>query len=79
MEPLFDDHYCLVARRDHPELKRRVNAVQHARLEHVQVSVSAEFRAPDFLAGAPVDALRRSVAAVPRFSIRLRSWPRATP
>jgi DNA-binding transcriptional LysR family regulator len=68
-ERLYEDRYCLIARRDHPILKRKLNPAQYARLDHVQVSVSADFRAPSFAQADPAWRPRRTAAAVPRFLI----------
>lgn len=69
MEPLFDDAYCLVARSDHPKLRRKLSPSLYQRLEQVQVSVSADFRAPEFVATDPEWKAGRIVAAVPRFLV----------
>jgi DNA-binding transcriptional LysR family regulator len=70
MEPLFEDRYCLVARKDHPKLKRgRLNAALFTRLDQLQVSVSGDLRAPEFHAELAGALPRRTVAAVPRFMI----------
>ncbi len=68
-QPLFEDRYCLVARRGHPKLARRLGAAAYSALDHVQISVAGDFRGPEI---EPLgdDALpRRVVAAVPRFLI----------
>lgn len=71
IEPLFEDNYCLVARRGHPELRAGLNAECYEQLQHVHVSVTSEFRVPEFMpsrvpgiTGAP-----RIVASVPRYSV----------
>jgi DNA-binding transcriptional LysR family regulator len=69
MQPLFADRYCLVARRDHPQLRKRLSPARYALLDQVQVSVSADFRAPDFAHGDRAWRPRRTIAAVPRFLI----------
>jgi DNA-binding transcriptional LysR family regulator len=69
MQPLFEDRYCLVARRDHALLRKRLNPARYAQLDQVQVSVSADFRAPDFAHGDRRWRPRRTIAAVPRFLI----------
>jgi DNA-binding transcriptional LysR family regulator len=68
-EALFDDTYCLIARRDHKQLKRhKLNAARYAQLDHVRVSVSSDFRAPSLgLSDAALHA--RTIATVPRFAI----------
>jgi DNA-binding transcriptional LysR family regulator len=71
MEELFEDRYCLVARRDHPKLRAGLDAERYAQLQHVQVSVTADFRVPEFMPPrAPgLYGVPRVVAAVPRFWI----------
>jgi DNA-binding transcriptional LysR family regulator len=69
MEPLFDDAYCLVARADHPKLRRKLTPALYRQLDQVQVSVSADFRAPEFVATDPAWTPGRIVAALPRFLV----------
>jgi DNA-binding transcriptional LysR family regulator len=69
MQTLYEDHYCLVARRDHPLLRGRLSPARYAQLDQVQVSVSADFRAPDFASGDRAWRPRHTIAAVPRFLI----------
>ncbi|HKP57381.1 MAG TPA: LysR family transcriptional regulator [Polyangiales bacterium] len=69
MQALYEDRYCLVARRDHPLLRKRLTPARYAQLDQVQVSVSADFRAPDFAHGDRAWRPRRTIAAVPRFLI----------
>lgn len=71
VQPLFEDRYCLIARRDHPQLARRLRASVYAELDLVQVSVAADFRAPEFARGKEGWRPKRVVAAVPRFAIAL--------
>jgi DNA-binding transcriptional LysR family regulator len=71
LTPLFEDRYCVVARRDHPKLRRTLKTEHFAELSQVQVSVSADFRLPDFMPLQAAAAMPRVVAAVPRFSIAL--------
>jgi DNA-binding transcriptional LysR family regulator len=67
-EALFEDEYCVIARKDHARLKRKLSAALFAQLDHVRVSVAADFRAPSFgLQDAALAA--RTLAVVPRFSI----------
>jgi DNA-binding transcriptional LysR family regulator len=42
VEPLLEDHYCVVARRDHPELRGRVTLRQFQRTGHVFASSESE-------------------------------------
>jgi DNA-binding transcriptional LysR family regulator len=69
MLPLYDDKYCLVARADHPKLRRKLTPALYQRLDQVQVSVSADFRAPEFATTDHTWRPGRIVAAVPRFLI----------
>jgi DNA-binding transcriptional LysR family regulator len=71
LTPLFEDRYCVIARRDHPKLRRTLKAERLAELSQVQVSVSADFRVPEFMPLKAAAALPRVVAAVPRFSIAM--------
>lgn len=71
LTPLFEDRYCVVARREHPKLKRTLPPERFAELQQVQVSVAADFRIPEFMPLQAAAALPRVVAAVPRFSIAL--------
>jgi DNA-binding transcriptional LysR family regulator len=67
-EPLFEDHYCLVSRRSHPQLNRKLTTALYSELEHVQIAVSGDLRAPAIGHSAQTPP-RRTVAAVPRFLI----------
>lgn len=67
-QALFEDHYCLVARRQHPLLKRTLTRAKFAELGYVQISVSGDFRSPVF-GGVSTPVRPRVVAAVPRFLI----------
>jgi DNA-binding transcriptional LysR family regulator len=69
VEALFDDAYCLVARRNHPKLRKKLTRAAYAQLEHVQISVSGDFRSLEIEPLSGGAAPRRTVAAVPRFSI----------
>lgn len=69
VEALFDDHYCLIARRRHPLLKAKLTRAVYARLDHVQISVAGDFRTLEIEPTEDVSAPRRTVAAVPRFLI----------
>lgn len=67
--PLFEDHYCLVLRRGHPEARDGIDRAAFERLDHVAVSVSGDFRTltdRDFVSQG---VRRKVVAAAPRFSI----------
>jgi DNA-binding transcriptional LysR family regulator len=66
---LFEDRYCLVARNRHPALRGPISRAQFAKLDHVAVSVTGDFRAftdEDF---RDLGLRRRVSATVPRFSI----------
>lgn len=67
--PLFQDDYCLVARRDHPRLRTAVDLELFASLDHVAVSMSGDFRSFTDHDVARRGLRRRIVAAAPRFSI----------
>lgn len=71
LTPLFEDHYCVVARRDHPKLRKALKPERFAELEQVQVSVAADFSMPAFMPLQAASSMPRVVAAVPRFSIAL--------
>jgi DNA-binding transcriptional LysR family regulator len=69
VEPLFDDHYCLVARARHPKLKGRLTPSSYSKLDHLLISVSGDFRSLEIEPVAEKAVPRRTVAAVPRFLI----------
>jgi len=69
VERVFDDYYCLVARRGHPALRRGVTRALYARLHHVQISVAGDFRSLEIDPPGERAPARRTVAAVPRFSM----------
>jgi DNA-binding transcriptional LysR family regulator len=71
LTPLFEDRYCVVARRDHPQLKKLLTPARFAELHQVQVSVAADFRVPEFMPLEAAAALPRVMCAVPRFSIAM--------
>jgi DNA-binding transcriptional LysR family regulator len=71
LTPLFEDRYCVVARTGHPKLRKALSTERFAELSQVQVSVSADFRVPEFMPLEAAAALPRVVMAVPRFSIAL--------
>jgi len=66
VEHVFDDHYCMVARRGHPALGRGLTRPLYAQLDHVQISVAGDFRSLE-IEPPGERAARRTVAAVPRF------------
>jgi DNA-binding transcriptional LysR family regulator len=70
-EPLFEDRYCLIARRNHPRLRRKLDPASYSRLDQVLVSVGADFRAPSFAQVSPKWRPARVVAGVPRFLLAL--------
>lgn len=61
VETLLEDRYCVVARRDHPELKRRVTLQQFLRTGHVFASSESEVVIEDRSDYREI----RSVAVVP--------------
>lgn len=69
VEALFNDHYCLIARRRHPLLKTKLTRAVYARLDHVQISVAGDFRTLEIEPTEDISVPRRTVAAVPRFLI----------
>jgi DNA-binding transcriptional LysR family regulator len=72
VEPVFEDRYCVVARRDHPKLKRRLTPERYAALDHIQISIGGDFRCLEIEPIEAIDggmATRKPVAAVPRFLI----------
>jgi DNA-binding transcriptional LysR family regulator len=71
LTPLFEDRYCVVARRDHPLLRRKLEADGLAELSLVQVSVLGDFRIPAFIPLEAAASMPRVVASVPRFSLAL--------
>jgi DNA-binding transcriptional LysR family regulator len=69
VEALYEDRYCLVARRDHPHLGRRLTTEAFSELGHVQVSVARGARRDEvdrLLGSIPP---RRTIASVPRFGV----------
>ena len=64
---LFDDRYCLIARRRNPQLRSGLSPARYGELQHVQISVDGDFRAPELGARSRRALPRRTVAAVPRF------------
>ena len=67
VEHLFDDHYCLIARRGHPRIGRKLTRAVYAQLDHVQISVAGDFRSLEIESVGVRARPRRTVAAVPRF------------
>jgi DNA-binding transcriptional LysR family regulator len=68
LERLFDDRYCLVARKRHPRIRGKLTRALYAELAHVQISVGGDFRGLELEPAGRVVG-RRTVAAVPRFLI----------
>jgi DNA-binding transcriptional LysR family regulator len=66
-ERILDDHYCLIARRRHPRLRKGLTRALYAQLDHVQISVAGDFRALEIEPAEQRASARRTVAAVPRF------------
>jgi DNA-binding transcriptional LysR family regulator len=62
-EIIFNDHYCVVARRGHPELKGRISLAQYARIGHIYAHAESE-SSPSERIETPDIALR---AMVPRW------------
>jgi DNA-binding transcriptional LysR family regulator len=67
IEPLYQDRYVLVARRGHPDLRRRVSRAAFEALPHVMISVGGNFRAITDEHFRAQNLKRRVVATVPRF------------
>jgi DNA-binding transcriptional LysR family regulator len=66
-ERLYDDRYCLVARRGHRKLRGKLSRAAYGELDHVQISVGGDFRSLEIEAVGERALPRRTVAAVPRF------------
>jgi DNA-binding transcriptional LysR family regulator len=67
--PLFDDRYCVVARKQNPRLRGKLTRALYEKLDHVQVSVSGDFRSLELEPAGEERVPRNTVAAVPRFLI----------
>jgi DNA-binding transcriptional LysR family regulator len=68
-EPLFTDHYRLVARADHPQIGKRMTKAGFERLNHVTISVGGDFRTFTDEGFREVGLSRRVVATAPTFAI----------
>ncbi len=64
---LLEDRYCLVARKGHPAVPRKLDRQQLRTLDHVQVSVAGDFQSPLLPELQALGIERRVVASVPRF------------
>jgi len=69
IERLFDDRYCLVARRGHPRLRKKLTGALYSQLDHVQISVAGDFSTLEIEPVGVRAVPRRTVAAVPRFFV----------
>lgn len=69
VEPLFEDRLCVIAREDHPKLKRKLTSALYAELEHIQISIGGDFRSLQIEPVGERPSPRKMVAAVPRFLI----------
>lgn len=70
VEPLFEDHYCLVARRRHRRLcGGKLTPALYAELDHVQISVAGDFASLEIEPIGERARPRRTIAAVPRFLV----------
>ncbi len=67
IERLFDDRYCLIARRKHPRIRGKLTRALYAQLDHVQISIAGDFRTLEIEPLGEKGLARRTVAAVPRF------------
>ena len=68
-ERLFEDRYCLVARRGHPRLRRKLTSALYSELDHVLISVAGDFTSLEIEPIGERALPRRTVAAVPRFLV----------
>jgi LysR family transcriptional activator of mexEF-oprN operon len=64
-EPLYTDHYCIVARRRHPKIKGSIDKKTYAKLPNIFVGRSGETGITD--ATLPGPGLVSTVALVPRW------------
>ena len=71
VEPLFDEAYCVIARRGHPRLSGAIDLPTYAALGHVLVSISGDFVGLNDRVMRALRVERRMVASVPRFLIAL--------
>lgn len=72
-QPLFDERYVLVGRKNHPRLKRKPTLAQFRALEHVIVSPDGGgFAGPTDAALAERGMTRRVVLSVPHFGFMRR-------
>jgi DNA-binding transcriptional LysR family regulator len=69
IEPLFEDRYCLVARKRHPRLRAKLTRASYAQLDHVQISVAGDFSSLELEPVGERALPRRTIASVPRFLV----------
>ncbi len=63
VEPLFDDEYCVAARRDHPELNGAIDEAQWQNIGHIYAWSAAEVGGDT----GPAHVRIKSLAAVPQW------------
>jgi DNA-binding transcriptional LysR family regulator len=71
VEPLFDETYCMIARRDHSRLRGAIDMQAYLALGHVLVSMASDFVGMNDRVMRKLKVERRVVASVPRFLIAL--------
>lgn len=71
VQRLFQEQYCVVARKGHPRVRRALDLAAYAELGHVLTSVSGDFTGFTDPALRRLRIDRRVVASVPRFLIAL--------
>lgn len=69
--PLFEEQYCVVARRGHPRVRRQLDLAAYAELGHVLTSVAGDFVGFVDPAMRRLGITRKIVASVPRFLVAL--------
>jgi DNA-binding transcriptional LysR family regulator len=71
VQRLFEEQYCVVARKGHPRVRRALDLTTYAGLGHVLTSVAGDFTGFNDPALRRLRIDRRVVASVPRFLIAL--------
>lgn len=69
--PLFDEEYCVIARREHPRVNGAIDLAAYSELGHVLVSLTGELTGLTDPALRRLKIARRFVASVPRFLLAL--------
>jgi DNA-binding transcriptional LysR family regulator len=68
---LFEERYCVVARRGHPRVRGKLDLATYAELGHVLTSVAGDFVGFTDPAVRRLGITRKIVASVPRFLVAL--------